>query len=126
MDKILSLIGILLLMVAILVAAWAFTRWAGRSLGAAGSFGGSKRLQILDRISLDRNQSILVVRAGDRYFLVSSGGSGASLLAELSYEEGVAWEKGTGTRMEGLDGAVPMKIDTFRQMFQAVRKNKKD
>ena len=115
----LSLIGILVVMAGILAGAYFFTRWAGKGLGTLPGLSG-QNLRVLDRISVGRDQSVLVVRAGERYFLVGAAPSGVGLLAELSPEEGAVWERascpqeGTGT------GA------GFQQLFQKILDKKKD
>lgn len=90
MPPILSALGLLAVVLLVMGGAYAFTRWAGRSLGAGfpGGLGGSGRFQVLDRAVLGRDQTLLVVRAGGRYLLLGSSSAGLTLLAELSREEG--------------------------------------
>lgn len=120
-GDLLSLLGILAVMAGILVGAYYFTRWAGRGLGTLPGMG-SQNLRVLDRISLGRDQSMLVVRANERYFLVGAAPSGVSLLAELSPEEGAAWERPSPT--EG--GPRPGPGEGFQQLFQKISQKKKD
>ena len=120
-EDLLSLLGILAVMAGILAGAYYFTRWAGRGLGTLPGMG-SQNLRVLDRISLGRDQSMLVVRANKRYFLVGAAPSGVSLLAELSPEEGAAWEHLAPT--EG--GVRPGPGEGFQQLFQKISQKKKD
>ena len=92
-DPILSVIGLLAIILLVLVGAYLFTRWAGKSLngGLIAGFGGGRRLEVLDRAGLGKDQSLLVVRAGQRYLLLGSTPAGVTLLAELTQEEGESW-----------------------------------
>ena len=87
MPALLSLLGMLAVMLLILAGAYGATRWAGRGFG--GAFTGG-RLRVLDRARVGREQQVLVVQAGERYFLLGSSPSQVSLLAELSREEAQA------------------------------------
>ena len=103
-EDLLSLLGILAVMAGILAGAYYFTRWAGRGLGTLPGMG-SQNLRVLDRISLGRDAP-----------------SGVSLLAELSPEEGAAWEHPAPT--EG--GVRPGPGEGFQQLFQKISQKKKD
>ncbi|MBQ2697922.1 MAG: flagellar biosynthetic protein FliO [Clostridia bacterium] len=89
-----SLVLGLVLIVAVLVAAWWVTRLvAGRAariglgaMGAAGSF------RVLAQLSLGREQRLLLVRAGERYFLLGVTGSAVTPIAEYTAEEVSAWQ----------------------------------
>ena len=93
MDEVLSLLGMLAAILVVLVGAYVFTRWAAKGglLAPLGTSSGSGRLQVLDRVSIGKDQWMLVVRAGDRYFLLGSSPSGLSMLCELTPEEGALW-----------------------------------
>ena len=96
-EPILSVIGLLAVVLLVLAGAYAFTRWAGKSLGGGlmaglgGGLGGGRQLQVLDRAGLGKDQTLLVVRVGQRYLLLGSTPAGVTLLAELTQEEGESW-----------------------------------
>lgn len=94
MGPVLSAAGLLAAVLLVLAGAYAFTRWAGKSLGGGfpGLLSAAGRIEILDRASVARDQALLVVRAGERYFLLSSGPGGLTLLTELTQEEGERWK----------------------------------
>ena len=48
-------------------------------------------MKILERLPVGRDQALLAVQLGGRYFLVGSSPSGFSLLCELTEEEGALW-----------------------------------
>ena len=92
-GDLLSLLGILLVLLLVLAASYLVTRWAGQTLGGGFSaVGRGGRLQVLDRAGVGRDQSLLVVRAGQRYLLLGSTPAGLTLLAELTQEEGKDWD----------------------------------
>ena len=116
-QEVLSLLGILLVLVLVLGGCYAFTRWAGT--GLAGRFGVSpagRQLRVLERLTAGRDQSLLVVKAAGRYFLIGSSPSGFSLLAELTQEEGALWETPS-------DGAAKAPPD-FRSLLRQLREKK--
>ena len=89
LDSMLSLIWMLLCVVVIIVLAYLFTRYVAgrRGLGGFGAPGGTGRFKALARLSLGREQSAVLVQAGERYLLLGVAPSGVTLLAELSQEE---------------------------------------
>ena len=92
-QEILSLLGALLVIVLVLGGSYFFTRWAGTHLnGGLLPRGGGSRMRILDRISIGRDQQLLVVQAGRRYLLLGSSADRLTLLTELTAEEGAQWQ----------------------------------
>jgi len=91
-KDLLSLLGILLVLLLVLAGCWLFTRWAGTGLAGYGFAPGvQRRMKVLERMPVGKDQTLLVVRVADRYFLLGSSPSGFSLLAELTEEEGSLW-----------------------------------
>lgn len=85
-----SFLWMLVCVVLIIGLAYWFTRYvAGR--GALGAFSGGRRMEVLDRLPLGRDQSVILARVGERYLLLGAGTAGVTLLAELSGEEAAAW-----------------------------------
>ena len=91
LDSILSLVWLLVCVLVIVALAYLFTRYVvGRGGGMMGLTGGTGRVKGLCRLSLGREQSAALVRAGGRYFLLGITPSSVSLLAELGEEEAKA------------------------------------
>ena len=91
LDNILTLLWMLVCVVAVIALAYLFTKYvAGRGGGMMGLSGGTDKFKVLARLSLGREQSAALVRAGERYFLLGVAASGVSLLAELTAEEAQA------------------------------------
>ena len=86
-SDLLSLLGIVLTLALVLLASYLAARWAGTGLGGRLGAGGGQHVRVLERVSLGRDQTIVVVRAANRFFLLGSSPSGFSLLAELTEEE---------------------------------------
>lgn len=86
-----SFLWMLVCVVLIIGLAYWFTKYvAGR--GALGAFSGGRRMEVLDRLALGRDQSVVLARVGERYLLLGAGTAGVTLLAELSEEEAAAWK----------------------------------
>lgn len=76
----------LLRMIAVLAAvcalAWVFLRWGLRRMAPLDS-DRTARLEVVDRLGVGPKRSILVVRAGDEYWLVGSSEAGLQQLGRL-------------------------------------------
>ena len=91
LDNILSLLWLLICVLAIAALAYLFTKYvAGRNGGLLGAGGGTAHFKVLARLSLGRDQSLVLVRAGERYLLLGAAPSGVTLTAELTPEEAKA------------------------------------
>ncbi len=91
LDNILSLLWVLVCVLVIIALAYLFTKYvAGKGAGFLGPGGGSDRFKVLARLSLGREQSLVLVQAGERYFLLGVASAGVSLVSELSREEAQA------------------------------------
>ena len=91
LNSLFSLGWMLLCVVIIIVLAYLFTKYvAGRGGRLMGVSGGTDRFRVLERLSLGREQSMALVQAGERYFLLGVTPSGVSLVAELTQEEAQA------------------------------------
>lgn len=67
--------------------AYAILRWGlSRLVGGDQTTG---QMEVLGRLAIAPNRSILVVRVGPRYLVVGSGETGISILSELSEQEAV-------------------------------------
>lgn len=107
-----SFLWMLVCVVLIIGLAYWFTRYmAGR--GAMGAFSAGRRMEILDRLPLGRDQSVILARVGERYLLLGTGSAGVTLLAELTGEEAAAWR-----RPEAADGPRPGFKDAFLTMMK--------
>ena len=87
LDNILTLLWMLICVVVVIVLAYLFTRFVAGRGGAIGLSGSNGQFKVLARLSLGREQSAALVKAGERYFLLGAAPSGITLLAELTAEE---------------------------------------
>ena len=91
-KDILSLLAMLATLVLLLAVCYFVTRWAGTGFsGRAGAPGGQRRMRVVERLNVGRDQALLVVQLAGRTFFIGSSSSGFSLLAELTEEEGALW-----------------------------------
>ncbi|MCI9588744.1 MAG: flagellar biosynthetic protein FliO [Oscillospiraceae bacterium] len=120
-QEILSLLGALLVIVLVLGGSYFFTRWAGTHLnGGLLPRGGGSRMRILDRISIGRDQQLLVVQAGGRYLLLGSSADRLTLLTELTAEEGAQWQ------IPPSDASQNRKAPDFGALLQKLREKNTD
>lgn len=87
LDSIFTLLWLLLCVVVVIVLAYLFTRFVAGRGGTMGLSGSNGQFKVLARLSLGREQSAALVKAGERYFLLGAAPSGVTLLAELTTEE---------------------------------------
>ena len=90
LDSLLSLLWMLVCVLAVIVLAWLFTRYMAGRGGVIGASGGSERFRVLARLSLGREQSAVLVKAGEKYLLLGVTASEITLLKELTPEEAEA------------------------------------
>ena len=90
LDALISLIWLLVCVLAIVVLAWLFTRYVAGRGGTIGMPGGSERFKVLARLPLGREQSAVLVKAGEKYLLLGVTASGITVLKELTQEEAEA------------------------------------
>ena len=120
-QEIVSLLGALLVIVLVLGGSYFFTRWAGTHLnGGLLPRGGGSRMRILDRISIGRDQQLLVVQAGRRYLLLGSSADRLTLLTELTAEEGAQWQ------IPPSDASQNRKAPDFGALLQKLREKNTD
>lgn len=88
LDSLFTLIWLLICVLVVVVLAYLFTRYvAGRGGGMAGLSGASERFKVLSRLSLGREQGVMLVKAGEKFLLLGVTPAGITLLKELTQEE---------------------------------------
>lgn len=124
-EEIGALLGMLAAVLGVLVLAWLFTRHlAGRTPGLGGFLPGRNgKLRLLERMPLGREQSLVVVRAGEKVLLLGVTGREISLLRELSAEEAAAWdnEAQTVSSAAGPEAPIPFR-DALREVLKQRKK----
>lgn len=91
----LSLLWVILCVVLIVGLAYWFTRYvAARGFPGGPGFRGTDQLRALARLSLGRDEALVIVQAGERYFLLGVTPAGISNLAEFTGEEAARWTAG--------------------------------
>ncbi len=114
-----EVLWLLIAVVLVLGLAYLFTRYvAGNSslLSPRGKNG--KMLAVVEQTYMGRDRQLVLVQAGDRYFLLGNTPAGITTLAELSAEEVESWRKREGQM--GEEGQTP----SFAQSLQEILKQR--
>jgi len=103
LGRILSLVGALLCVVAILF----FTYWATRRIGSmsAPAFSSmGKHMRIVDRLVLAQDKQIVLAQIGERWCVIGISPNGIQLLLELTQEETALWQADTANATQAASG----------------------
>ena len=90
LSSLFSLIWLLVCVLVIVVLAYLFTKYVAGRGGMVGVSGGSERFRVLARLPLGREQSAVLVKAGEKYLLLGVTASEITVLKELTPEEAEA------------------------------------
>ena len=90
LSSLFSLIWMLVCVLTVIVLAWLFTKYVAGRGGTLGVSGGSERFRVLSRLPLGREQSAVLVKAGEKYLLLGVTASQITVLKELTPEEAEA------------------------------------
>ena len=93
-EEILSVLWVLVCTVAVLALCYYVTRRLNRLPAFSRYAGGiprEGRLEVLSRVPLGKDQSLVVTAVGKRCFLLGCAAGSVSLLTELTEEEAAAW-----------------------------------
>ncbi len=105
--------------VLIMGLAYLFTRYvAGTRSPLIGRGKSGKMLHIVEQTYLGRDRQVVLIQAGDRYFLLGNTPTQITTLAELSAEEVAAWRE--KERQTGEEGQPP----SFTQSLQEILKQR--
>lgn len=84
-KEILSMVGTLVLMLLVFVAAYYVSKFVAKKYSPKAS--ASKNLEIIENLNVGKDKSIMVVKAAERLFLVGVTGHEFTLLSELDPSE---------------------------------------
>lgn len=92
-NAVLSLLWVILCVVVIIGLAYWVTRFVGGLNGPAalGAARGTAQMTVLARMNVGKDQSLLLVRVEQRYFLLGATPGGITTLAEFTPDEAAAW-----------------------------------
>ncbi len=82
------LLGVLVVLVLVLLAAWLALRWVNKKAPGVGTGGSARLIRVLDRVAISRTSSILLLRVQDKVFLVAMTEHGAEKLSEFDDPSG--------------------------------------
>lgn len=84
-SVVLSLLGGLLLFILVLVLAWLCTRWLGGYYRTRGTPGGT--IRVLERTAIGPDRTLVIVRAGERVWLLGVTPQNITPIGELPSED---------------------------------------
>lgn len=118
-NPLLSLLWMVVSVAIIIGLAYWFTRYvAGRGgFGAFGPLKAGEGLEILAQLPLGREQRLVVVRAGERWFLLGATASEISVLTEFTAEEAALWQ-------ERAEAQEKRETPSFREALNTVLRQK--
>ena len=94
-SALLSLVGALAVIGAILVLAYYATRLLALRVPKGFAMArGERHMQVLEQMPVARDQKLMVVQVGQRFFLLGATANNIQPLAELTPEEGQQWHQG--------------------------------
>lgn len=83
----------LLVIIVVLILAYGCTRWiAGRAAGDRWSGVPGGRITILEKVTVGKDQKLLLVKLGDVYYFLGSASNGITCLRQVPAEEAERWE----------------------------------
>ncbi len=85
LPEILSIIGTIVLMIAVFAAAYLVSKYVGKRYKS--NYGFSKHISIIDSTSIGKDRSLLVVKAGGKTLLIGSTPNEFTLLSELDAQQ---------------------------------------
>lgn len=85
-GDIISAIGTILLMLAVFVGAYYVSKLVGRRYSIQGRQGASKRVSVLESTPVGKDSAVVVVKAGERVFLIGTTPRELTFLSELDPE----------------------------------------
>lgn len=108
-DNVLQLIGLCLLLVIILAAAYYTTRFVGKvKLGQLKH----SNFEVIDSYRIGQNRMLQIVKIGNKYIVIAIGKDSINYITELNEAEIVAREVPEGPKQ------------SFKQIFEKIKSNK--
>lgn len=119
-DVLWPLLQLLLIVALVLVLAYLFTKYvAGRGLlGGLAAGRDGEDLKVLAQLATGKDQRLLLVKAGGRFFLIGSAPSGITNIAEFTEEEAKVWTEKSGPAEGGQN-------PSFRESLQTVLRQRR-
>lgn len=94
-----NVVLLVIICVAVIAAAYFVTRFMARRVGGNGK---SRHMQVLDRLSISNDKQIMMVKAGDKVYVLGVTGQSINHIATMDEQEQLADEpEATGTNIMG-------------------------
>ena len=109
----------LLIVVAILYGAFWATKFIGQGYASASN---SRNMNIVEQVTIGRDKSIAVVKAGDSFYMVGITPGSINLISELKDEDKAEFEKSFYTGQLNNDNFTK---PPFKDVFEKMKNRKK-
>lgn len=116
MDGILAVLSMVVVLVVVLFGAYFTTRWLATNMGGGFQAQGEK-LTVVSRLSLGREQQLLVVKIANRHVVLGYTPSQVNFITELTAEESLAFFSEESVAEEN-------NIPNFAQILLGLREKK--
>lgn len=84
-SEALSIIGTIVLMIAVFAAAYFVSKYVGKHYRP--NYGSSKNITVLESTVIGKDRSLLLVKVGEKAFLIGSTPNEFTFLSELSFDQ---------------------------------------
>ena len=118
-EEVIHLLWAILVVVAVLVLAYAFTRFVAGRAGGRFHYRG-RRITVLEQVPVGRDQKILLVKLGEGFYFLGSAQGTISCLTQVSPEEVERW------RLEDEAQSQTAASLGFREALRKVMDQRKD
>ena len=87
LENIIYTLGLLLIIIVVFYLTYITTRFIGSKAGVNGINTKRKYLKIIETICLGRDKYLYLIKAGNKYILISSSNKGIEMLGNIEFEE---------------------------------------
>ena len=116
-SEILSIIGTIVLMIAVFAAAYFVSKYVGKHYKT--NYGVSKHITVIESAIIGKDRSLLIVKAGEKAFLIGSTPNEFTLLSELDAQQFAADSEDSVSAQKDF-------ISTFRDVIKSRIKKSDD
>lgn len=117
LSETLSIIGTIVLMIVVFVAAYFVSKYVGKHYKP--NYGISKHITVIDSTVIGKDRSLLVVKVGERAFLIGSAPNEFTMLSEIDAQQ-------FAEDSENKNPAQKDFISTFRDVIKGMKKKPDD
>ena len=118
-EELIDLLWAILVVAAVPVLAYAFTRFVAGRAGGTFRYRG-RRITVLEQVTVGRDQKILLVKLGEGFYFLGSTQGAISCLVQVTPEEAERWQQEDEERGQAASSL------SFREAMRKVMEQRKD